>query len=241
MKYAVVSDVHGNLEALKSVLADIKQRRISDILFAGDAVGYGPDPDACVRLLKDECSVLIAGNHDWAVLGLADLDRFNPYAREAVEWTRRVVREETRAFLEELPLTKALRDRHAFVAHGTPDEPEKWHYLCSLRDAEKSFHHFDEQICFVGHSHQPFIIERLPSGEMLWYRSAITGGETERYIVNVGSVGQPRDGDPRACYALVDGHKITIHRVAYDVEKTQTKMRVLGLPALLIERLARGT
>jgi diadenosine tetraphosphatase ApaH/serine/threonine PP2A family protein phosphatase len=109
-----------------------------------------------------------------------------------------VVREETRAFLEELPLTKALRDRHAFVAHGTPDEPEKWHYLCSLRDAEKSFHQFEEQICFVGHSHQPFIIERLPSGEMLWYRSAITGGETERYIVNVGSVlglvGFPTEG-----------------------------------------------
>jgi predicted phosphodiesterase len=241
VKYAVCADVHGNHEALRAVLADIKKRRISDVLFAGDAVGYGPDPDACVHLLEAECAVLIAGNHDWAVLGLTDLDHFNPYARAAVEWTMRAARQDTLAVLGRMRLSLDLRDRNAFLVHGTPHEPERWHYLFSLWDAEESFLHFDRQICFVGHSHQPFIIERLPSGEMLWHKGGITMGKTERYIVNVGSVGQPRDGDPRACYAVVDGDEITLHRVAYPVQNTQAKMRAHGLPLPLIERLARGT
>ncbi|MGE5237764.1 MAG: metallophosphoesterase family protein [Chloroflexota bacterium] len=240
MKYAVFSDVHGNLEALMAVVKDVRKRRISQMFFVGDAVGYGPDPDECARVLKDECGVLIAGNHDWAVLGLTDLEDFNPYAREAIEWTIRKITEETRGALEKFILSKGLRDKNAFFVHATPRDPEKWHYLFSLWDAEDSFDHFEEKICFIGHSHQPFIIEKLPSGEMVTHRSRVPLGETERYIVNVGSVGQPRDGDPRASYAVFDGETITVHRVSYPVEKTQSKMRSHGLSPLLIDRLARG-
>lgn len=239
-RFAVLSDVHGNSEALRAVLADITRKKISDVYFAGDAVGYGPDPDECVDLLCARCSILVAGNHDWGVLGLTDLEYFNPYAREAIEWTREHIKSDSESKLKRLPLAKEMRDKNLYLVHATPKEPEKWHYLLSLWDAEVNFHHFETQICIVGHSHQPFIIERLPSGEMVTHRQKVTIGKTERYIVNAGSVGQPRDGDPRACYVVVDHKTITTYRIPYEVAKTQEKMGSHGLPSMLIERLSRG-
>lgn len=259
MRYAVISDVHGNIEALRSVLKDIKKKKITDILFLGDAVGYGPDPDECVEVLNAECKILLAGNHDWAVLGLTDVDFFNPYAKAAILWTRGKISKKNLSILKTFLISKEIENKKIFLVHSTPKEPEQWHYLLTLWDAEVNFHYFDNKICLLGHSHQPFIIERTPSGEMLTYRneamleltklSEDKGGfrkgdsvplTPKRYIINVGSVGQPRDGDPRACYAIIDDTTVKLYRVEYDIKKTQGKMRIHGLPAPLIERLERG-
>ncbi|MBM4129163.1 MAG: metallophosphoesterase family protein [Nitrospira sp.] len=240
MQYAVLSDVHANLDALKKVLEDVDQRKIKDILFIGDAVGYGPDPNECIEMLMKRCKVLLAGNHDWAVLGLTDIAYFNEYARAAIVWTQRVITESNRAILKSFLIKKTLKEEDIFLVHSTPREPEEWHYLLTLWDAEVNFHYFNNTFCFLGHSHQPFIVERLPSGEIVTHKKSVITGKTRRYIINAGSVGQPRDGDPRACYALIDDEKIEIIKVPYDIESVQKRMRKEGLPSFLIERLSYG-
>ncbi|HET6513695.1 MAG TPA: metallophosphoesterase family protein [Thermodesulfovibrionales bacterium] len=241
MVCAVVSDVHANLEALEAVLEDIGKRSIDDIYFLGDAVGYGPDPNECVEILKKHCKILLAGNHDRAAIGMTDIEYFNEYAKKAILWTREALTERTRKTLEALPEKKDMKKENILLVHSTPKEPEMWHYLLTLWDAEINFHYFDRRICMLGHSHQPFIIERLSSGEMVTYRNDAAIGKAERYIINAGSVGQPRDRDPRACYALINDDRVSFVRVRYDIEKTQGKMHGAGLPLPLIERLAQGT
>jgi diadenosine tetraphosphatase ApaH/serine/threonine PP2A family protein phosphatase len=142
--------------------------------------------------------------------------------------------------LKSFLLQKELEKEDMLLVHSTPKEPEGWHYLLTLWDAEINFHYFSNKYCCIGHTHYPFIIERLPSGELVTYKEKASKGEMERYIINVGSVGQPRDGDPRASYAIVDDEKLEIVRVPYDVESVQKKMSKAGLPSLLIERLAAG-
>jgi len=240
MHYAVLSDVHSNLDALKVVLEDVDQRKIEDTVFIGDAVGYGPNPNECVELLSQRCKILLAGNHDWGVLGLTDLTYFNENARAAIEWTKGVLTESNRDLLRSFLIKKAIKEADIFLVHSTPKEPEEWHYLLTLWDAEINFHYFNSTFCFLGHSHQPFIVEKLPSGELVTYKKTARIVKTRRYIINAGSIGQPRDGDPRACYAIIDDEKIEIMKVPYDVESVQKKMRKEGLPSLLIERLAIG-
>jgi predicted phosphodiesterase len=240
MQFAVLSDVHSNLDALKVVLQDVDQRKIKDIVFIGDAVGYGPNPNECIELLTGRCKVLLAGNHDWGVLGLTDIIYFNEYARAAIEWTKSVLTERNRDVLKSFLITKAMKEEDIFLVHSTPKEPEEWHYLLTLWDAEINFYYFNNTFCFLGHSHQPFIVERLPSGELITYKGTVQIGRTKRYIINAGSVGQPRDGDPRACYAIIDDEKIEIVKVPYDIESVQKKMRKESLPSLLIERLSYG-
>lgn len=240
MNYAVISDVHANIEALRAVLTEIRNKKITDILFLGDAVGYGPDPDECVEVLKSECKVLLAGNHDKAAIGLTDIEFFTPYARAAIEWTKETITEKTISILKDLPVSKEIEDNKILLVHSTPKQPEEWHYLLSLWDAEINFHYFENKICLLGHSHRPSIIERLPSGEMIAYRNEAMIGDVERYMINAGSVGQPRDGDPMACYVVIDDESVKLHRVEYDIKKTQDKMRRAGLPIQLRERLARG-
>lgn len=240
MLYAIISDVHANLEALKAVLQDIKGRKIKDIVFIGDAVGYGPDPNECLDILSKKCMVMIAGNHDHAAVGLTNIEYFNQYARDAIEWTVSSLTRKSITVLNSLPLINFLDKDSIMLVHSTPKKPEEWHYLISLWDAEVNFNYFEQMFCFLGHSHQPFIIERLSSGEMLSYKDMAMIKKKSRYIINAGSVGQPRDRDPRACYAIIDDEKIEIIRVEYDIEKTQTKMKTAGLPVHLIERLAKG-
>jgi diadenosine tetraphosphatase ApaH/serine/threonine PP2A family protein phosphatase len=238
MLFAVISDVHSNFEALDMVLKDIKLKKIKDIFFLGDAVGYGPNPNECVEMLSETCKILLAGNHDWGVLGLTNVSFFNEYARSAIEWTRNVITEKNKKILESLPVKKEFKD--ILFVHSTPREPDEWHYLFTLWDAEINFQYFDNKVCFLGHSHQPFIIERVPSGELVTYREKTQMKDSTRYIINVGSVGQPRDGDPRACYVIVKDKDIQIIRIPYDIETVQNKMRKGKLPDLLIERLSVG-
>jgi predicted phosphodiesterase len=241
MRYAVISDVHANLEALETILSDIKKRGIDEVLFLGDAVGYGPNPNECVELLKQHCKTLLAGNHDWAVIGLTDIQYFNEYAKAAILWTREILAPESRRFIESLPVTKYIKKENMLLVHSTPKEPEAWHYLLTLWDAEINFHYFHNRICMIGHSHLPFVIERMPSGEMITHKYEARLGKQERYIINAGSVGQPRDRDPRACYAIFTGDTLEFVRLEYAVGKTQKKMHDAGLPLVLIERLSNGT
>lgn len=240
MRFIIISDVHGNLEALEAVLKEVKTHHNGDILFLGDSVGYGPDPKECIKVLKKESNILLAGNHDWAVIGKTDISYFNPYARAAVEWTQGVLSNEEKLFLEGLPVAERLKGEGLYLVHSTPKEPEQWHYLITTWDAHINFHFFSEKICFLGHSHQPVVIEKTKAGEMALYRDSVEVKDGCRYIVNVGSVGQPRDGNPDASYALFDDGKIEIKRVPYDIVLTQKKMRMAGLPDYLIERLSRG-
>lgn len=239
MRYAIISDVHANLEALNKVLKKIEEEACDELLFLGDSVGYGPNPNECIYRLKEKTKILLAGNHDRTAVGMADIEHFNPYARAAVEWTRKILSNETLSFLKGLPLTKEV-DKRLFLVHSTPKEPDQWHYLLNTWDADLNFPFFSEKICFVGHSHMPFIIEQSPGGNITIHKDCADIKKRHKYIINAGSVGQPRDGNPDAAYVMLNKNYVEIKRVTYDIVLTQKKMRAVGLPSFLIERLSRG-
>ncbi|MBI5676726.1 MAG: metallophosphoesterase family protein [Nitrospirae bacterium] len=240
MRYAVIADVHGNLEALEAVLKKLEEESFDALLFLGDSVGYGPNPNECIEILKKKAQVLLAGNHDLAAAGLTDTEFFNPHARTAIEWTQAVLKDENKKFLASLPIVKQMIDDDLCLVHSTPKEPEKWHYLISNWDAYKNFPFFSEKICLIGHSHVPAIIEAPPEGKINTFNIRAEITENYRYIINAGSVGQPRDGNPDAAYVLLTEDSAEIKRVSYDILLTQEKMRHAGLPDHLIERLAHG-
>lgn len=240
MRYAVISDVHANLEALVSVLLDIRKVGIEEIFFLGDAVGYGPDPEKCLDILNIECKILIAGNHDWAVIGLTDIGFFNLYARQAIEWTIDRISPDKMEIMKAFKISESITEKDIFLVHSTPKKPENWYYLQTLTDAQINFEAFGARICFLGHTHSPYIIEKKSSGELKIHRNKVWISDTSRYIINVGSVGQPRDRDPRPCYCVFDDGFIHLRRIEYNIKKTQDKMMNYGLPHYLIERLSYG-
>ena len=240
MRYAVVSDIHGNLEALRAVLADCRDRT-DGVLCLGDTVGYGADPLACVELVAERAQAIVSGNHEFAVLGRLPLRWFNRHARAAAEWTRERLDEDHRAYLGALPLATALED--ATLVHASPAQPDEWDYLVTAEDGFAAFGHFATRWCFVGHSHTPGVWSLGSSGPE--YEAGSASVEMERgrrYIVNVGSVGQPRDHDPRAAYGVwdVEAGRVEIRRVDYDVAEARRKILEAGLPRLLADRLAAG-
>ncbi|MEN8262318.1 MAG: metallophosphoesterase family protein [Nitrospirota bacterium] len=238
--YAVISDVHANLEALHAVLEKLEKANVDRILFLGDSVGYGPNPNECTEELKDRSAVFIAGNHDWAAVGKNDSASFNIHAKTAIDWTRELLTAENREYLAARPLTAELEEDDIFLVHGSPYEPQKWHYLYSEYDTVDNFSHFKEKICFVGHSHVPFIAE-YPGRGTVSFHDNITKIKTDcRYIVNAGSIGQPRDGNPEAAYVILRDRAIEIKRTSYDIVLTQNKMKKAGLPSYLIDRLSEG-
>ncbi len=240
MRYAVLSDVHGNLEALDAVLADAAGRADA-VLCTGDLVGYGADPAACVERLAVRAAVMVAGNHEHGVAGLLDPTWFNPYARAAVEWTRARLDDAHAAFLARLPLAGEVDG--ATLVHASPREPETWDYLVAAEDGFAALAAVTARLCFVGHSHVPAAWSLGASGSR-YLRGAVEVAlePGRRYLVNVGSVGQPRDGDARAAYALwdVDAGWVTVRRVAYDVDRAKRKIVAGGLPRFLSDRLSRG-
>ena len=240
MRYAVLSDIHGNLEALEAVLADA-EARADAVLCLGDVVGYGADPEACMELIAGRAAAIVAGNHEHGVAGLLDLDWFNDYARAAAEWTRERLDEDHRRYLAALPLVAEVGD--ATLVHASPERPEEWDYLVSPQDGFAAFPAFTTRLCFVGHSHLPAAWSLGSSGpEFLPGAVELSVEPGRRYIVNVGSVGQPRDRDPRAAYALWDEERgrLAVRRVAYDVDTARRKILAGGLPRLLADRLPRG-
>lgn len=242
MIYALISDVHGNLEALTAVMKDIEDNTAAEkIAFLGDAVGYGANPNEVLQILNARCELKLMGNHDYTAIGLLDAADFNPYARQAMEFTAAVLNSESISILASLKLTGETSDMQ--MVHATPDAPAAWNYCLSIHEAERQFQHFQKRICFLGHSHKPIVYGHDYAGATVALRPDKIALEKEsRYIVNIGSVGQPRDGDPRACYALFDADTDTIdyRRVAYDVATAQAKMAAANLPDYLIERLSSG-
>jgi len=242
MRVLVISDIHANLAALESVLEDAGQ--VDAIWCLGDVVGYGPDPNACIELLRGlNPQHWLAGNHDWAALGKLDIAEFNPLARQATLWTRQQLTPENRAFLARLPTHERAVDPRFTLAHGSPRHPV-WEYILDLQTAAANFAHFDTPYCLVGHTHVPMIFQQLNSRiEVPPYLldREIELGEA-RLIINPGGVGQPRDGDPRASYLILDTDTLTItfRRVSYPIEETQARMQKAGLPPRLIYRLSYG-
>jgi diadenosine tetraphosphatase ApaH/serine/threonine PP2A family protein phosphatase len=240
MKTALLSDVHANLEALQAVLKIVDERGADRILCLGDVVGYGASPNECLDLIRELCDVVLLGNHDSAASGGGEAARFNPNAKAAALWTAKVLTPQNREFLRGLSLTRPI-DPYLYV-HASPAAPRDWEYIFDRFDAEPQFQFFTERACFIGHTHQPAIFERSASGCVSLPPTHLRFDPVHRYIVNVGSVGQPRDHDPRACLVILtepEG-RIEFVRVPYDIETAQEKIRAQNLPPVLAARLTTG-
>lgn len=257
MRVLVLSDIHANLAALDAVLDDARQyvwlgRRGFDTLWSlGDVVGYGPWPNECIARLQDYGDHLrVAGNHDWATLGRIEIDDFNPEARKAVLWTRSQLSAASLSYLADLPDQPLLHGQFT-ITHASPRHPV-WEYINSAAIAAENAAYFDTLCCLVGHTHVPRIY-RLTNGERAGStpRCTVYAPVNDRdielagqhnLIINPGSVGQPRDNDPRAAYGLLDTEtaRWCFRRVRYDVESTQAALRKAGSPERLIVRLAYG-
>ncbi len=243
MRYAILGDIHGNLAAFEAVLDDVEARGgFDEIWCLGDIVGYGPEPHACIELLQRYKHTCVAGNHDWAAAGKINISDFNPDAARACQWTAKQLTEEDMKYLQNLP-DKLVRGGFTLV-HGSPRQPI-WEYLLSVGDAYASFDYFDTKFCFIGHSHVPLIFWQDKKGNCFGARisnevrlASLDG----RLIINPGGVGQPRDGDPRASYAIYDSDaRIIYHyRVNYDITITQREMMKHKLPLSLVQRLNYG-
>ncbi len=243
MRIAIVADIHSNLEAFEAVLRHAEAGGPIDRLWClGDVVGYGPEPGACIDLLRRYPHASVAGNHDLAAIGKMSTEDFNPVAAEAAHWTARQLSAEERKYLEEMPLV--VKEDDFTLVHGTLRHPE-WEYLLSGEEAEAHFRLQETPYSLIGHSHVPFVAVEAPGRPAAMVVLA-DGDELEltddRLAINPGGVGQPRDGDARAAYALyaTDARTIAFHRVEYDIKATQRKMEAAGLPRPLIERLSHG-
>ena len=243
MRSAVLSDIHGNLEALSAVLQAIAGMRADQIVCLGDLVGYNADPNECVDIARSEHMVCVLGNHDAVACGLTEPDNFNPLAKQAVLWTQLQLTGRNRAFLRELPRETMVDG--LFLCHGAIHDTDR--YIMTLKEVRENLDLLaalpgGPRVCFHGHTHlrtsfsaQGSVLVR-EFGDDIWTRP------DRRYLINPGAVGQPRDGDPRAAFAVHDSSekRITFHRVAYDVQACQDKIIRTGLPPRLAERLATG-
>ena len=241
MRYAILSDIHGNLEAFRAVLDALSDEMIDSYLSVGDVVGYGADPKECISLLRSlNPEVLIAGNHEWGVLGLKELDYFNELAQKAISWTKAILDKDEIDYLKSFSLVH--NDERMSLVHGTLNNPDEFYYIFGPDDTDATMDMMSGSVCFVGHSHVPGIfasnhtkIESLDSRK-------IRVDYERKYIINVGSIGQPRDGNPKASYAIYDNEEalLEIKRVEYDVKRAQAKILKAGLPARLADRLSEG-
>jgi diadenosine tetraphosphatase ApaH/serine/threonine PP2A family protein phosphatase len=241
MQILIISDIHANLTALEAVLNDAGP--IDAVWCLGDLVGYGPDPDQCIARIRSLPNlVCLLGNHDAAALGLIDTETFNPDARLAIEWTRASLQEESVEFLKTLPEKKVVD--YMTLTHGSPRQPV-WEYLLDTRSATANFEYFDTPYCLVGHTHLP-VLYYLPDesriAQLMVPDASMKLTLPPRAILNPGSVGQPRDRDPRAAYARYDPEQNLFEfcRVSYDVSAVQERMAAVQLPERHIQRLSAG-
>ncbi|HET9676697.1 MAG TPA: metallophosphoesterase family protein [Solirubrobacterales bacterium] len=245
MRVAVISDIHSNLQALDAVLAAVEEAGVEQVWCLGDMVGYGADPDACTALVRERCSTCLVGNHDLAVLGALDISTFSEAAAAAVEWTRDNVSAETLEFLGELG--PAASQGGIGLFHASPRDPV-WEYVLSTDQAEDGFAAQEERVGLIGHSHLALFFVRPPGARPGHAEGAQASDGVEievaegEWLLNPGSVGQPRDGDPRAAWLELDTEAWTAawHRVPYDIEAAAVAIRAAGLPPALAERLEVG-
>lgn len=239
MRIALFGDIHANLEALEAVLADASTQGVTDYVCMGDVVGYNPDPVACIAKIQEMGCPTIKGNHDEDASGTHSLDSMNPIAAAAMKWTREQLDDEHRLWLRQLRMVRQIAS--FTVVHSTLDQPAHWNYVTNRFDAMANFSYQFTQVCFHGHTHVPRVfvksdkVSEVPAESIIIEKNA-------KYFINVGSVGQPRDGDWRSCYAIYDtDHQLVVfRRVEYDIAKTQAKILAAGLPQSLAERIADG-
>jgi predicted phosphodiesterase len=239
MRIALFGDIHANLEAFEAVLDDAAKQHVTDYVCMGDIVGYNADPSACLERVRAMDCPTVKGNHDEDASAGHSLDAMNPVAASALEWTRQQLSEEQREWLRRLRMVRQVAD--FTVVHSTLDQPAHWNYVTNRFDAMANFSYQFTQVCFHGHTHVPRVyvkadrVREVPADSLVIEDGA-------KYFINVGSVGQPRDGDWRGCYAIydLDEKLISFRRVEYDIAETQRKILAAGLPEMLAERIAEG-
>lgn len=232
MRIAVISDIHSNLPALESVLQKADELKADTIYCLGDIVGYGPFPNEAISLVRRHCSIAVKGNHDSGVLGETEVDHFNAYGQAGIRWTQKTITPDNLDFLRALPLLKV--ETNITLVHASPVTPPEWIYVVTLKEAVEAFKAYSTPYCFIGHTHLPMVI-----GEDLTVNLHKKGN---RHLINVGSVGQPRDRNPASAFGLLDTDELeyTLHRVPYDTGKTIKAIKQAGLPSFLGKRLLRG-
>ena len=239
MKFAIFGDIHANLEALNAVLEDANENDCSHFVCIGDIVGYNANPKECLTAVKGLDCPVVKGNHDEMVASDIELVGLNPLAEQSMTWTRENLTQKDKTYLINLKLVRQVRD--FTIVHATLDSPEGWGYVTSKFHALESFGYQYTPVCFIGHTHVPAFYIKTSSVEELGGRVLdIENGK--KYLINVGSVGQPRDGDPRASYCIYDlgGQRILNRRVEYDIKSAQRKIIDAGLPDKLADRLSHG-
>ncbi len=243
MRYAIIADIHANLAAFTAVLVDIERRGEADEVWClGDIVGYGPDPHQCIELLRQTNHVCVAGNHDLAAIGKIDTSEFNPDAAASCLWTAQQLTTEDKQYIKFLP--QIIQKDDFTLVHGSPRDPI-WEYLLSASSARENLAYFKSRFCLVGHSHMPLVFKCSADGACSVSQFSDNIGlmlAKTRLIINPGAVGQPRDGDPRASYAIYDDESrlARLYRVPYDIDTTQARMIKCNLPIRLTARLSDG-
>lgn len=239
MKYAVIADIHANLEAFEVVLADTREQKCTHYCCVGDVVGYNANPKECLDVVRDMDMPCVKGNHDEYCSSEDDLEGFNPHAAQAVQWTRKQLSDDDRKWLRDLKYVRLVASFS--MVHATLDGPQRWGYVFDRLMAAASFSYQNTSVCFFGHTHVPvaFVRDEVVRGGT-YSKFKVEPGK--KYFVNVGSVGQPRDGNPKAAYVIydLDEGTIEIRRLDYDIPKAQKKILAAGLPTRLAERLTVG-
>ncbi len=244
MKYGIISDIHSNVEALNAAISKMEDKGVESIICCGDIVGYGPDPEECITIFKELPIHSVIGNHDYAINCINEEQSFNTYARLAIRWTRKKLSKNSKTFLKNLPFFSEQENFTIF--HGTFDEKNPFKYLITAQDAVKNFTDIKTKIGFFGHSHVAGYFIQTKNKKINYY-SCIEGckltlQKDNQYLINVGSVGQPRDGNPEAAFAIYDtsGNTIEIVRFQYDIESVYKKIIKAHLPNFLGDRLFSG-
>ncbi len=228
MKYAVISDIHSNLEALTKVMGEIKAKKPDEIICLGDVVGYGANPNQVAEIVRNEVRHIVRGNHDDALFDETTFSMINPFARAAIEYTRKSLSPDNYEWLKNIPMMEQMDD--VLFVHSSPSEPHEWKYVFTEADAQTELSSFEERICLIGHTHVPVIFKKKISESQV------------RELINVGSVGQPRDGDNRSSFGIIDTGDFTYEnfRIGYDYKAAANKIIAAGLPPFLAERLHKG-
>lgn len=233
MTYAIISDIHSNLEALQKALSIIDGRNVDEIICLGDVVGYGANPNECAAIVRERCAAVVLGNHDAAALDVSLAHDFNAIARRAVEWTGKTLTDDHKAWLSSLPLVHRAED--LLFVHASPHLPGDWDYITDAHDAMNAVDYFTEKICFIGHTHVPGIFSGRGRAKSV--------SRDDRHIVNVGSIGQPRDGNPMLSFGIFDSEswEYELIRSDYDIQSAVDKIFQAGLPKELGYRLQFGS
>jgi len=240
MRYAIFGDIHGNLQAFEAVMNHAKEQNCDQYACLGDVVGYGGNPAECLEKVREMGCPIVKGNHDVDSAQLGAAGNTNPVARQAQEWTHNILNEEQREWLLKLRFVRQI-DNFTIV-HSSLDQPGQWHYITNKFDATACMAYQFTRLCFVGHSHVPQMYIKSGNDISAHVEYTLSMQDDKKYLINIGSVGQPRDGDWRASYAIYDSslNLINIYRVEYDIEAAQKSILDAGLPETLALRLAEG-